>query len=355
MWYNSNFFKYSAKILITLLITYLCLLLLPVFYPVINFFWAFFGPIILGVVLYYVVRPFFERLIKLKFSFYPAILIVFLVLFSMIALITTFLIPIVIKQVHEVATSPTEKIEEVKDVATMGILNTFNLNIYSYAEVKNVVTNFIKEIQQYVFKNIYDILYAVTHIAFLFVITPICLFYFLRDDHKFYKWTLEWIPQSIQPQSEKLMEQIDTTLLIFVSGQVRVASIVTFLTLIGLFIIQIDNLFFLTLFTFFLSLIPYFGTLLSIIPPVLVGLTQNYTQAFLAAGVMISIHLVESNLISPQIMMKRFDIHPLTVMLLVFGSFSLFGVTGPLWITPLYVCCREILVQLYDVYEIEKK
>jgi predicted PurR-regulated permease PerM len=346
MWYNSSFISYSIKILLGLLILSLSLQLLPNLYPILEFVQLFFSPLILGLVLYYIFRPIVSKMLELKLPFFAAIIFVFLFLGAVLALIATFLVPMV-TTLQEVASAPTQKIEEVKE-ATLGFLNVFNLNLFSYDEIKGLITSYLTTIQTYLFSNTYNILSTITHVAFLFGITPFCLFYLLKDDQKFYSWLIEVIPARYRPQSEKTLHHLDQTLLTFFHGQIVVASAVTFMALIGLSLIGIDRLIFLVFLTFLLSLIPYMGTFIAIIPPLLVGLTTSYVMGGLAAAVMITIHLIEANLITPYVMMKRFDVHPLTVILLIVASFSFFGVTGPLWITPFYVFMREVIVQLYE-------
>ncbi|MGE4573433.1 MULTISPECIES: AI-2E family transporter [Parachlamydia] len=349
MWYKSSFIKYATNILLGLLILFLFVKLLPFFYPIVQFVVAFFSPLILGIVLYYMFRPLVQYLTNHHIPSAIAISSIFLILGGIIASIATFLIPTIITSLQEVTTSPAQKIEEVKE-ATISFLNIFNLNLYSYNEVKSLITNFLEKIQQFVFANTYLIISTATHIAFIFVLTPFCLFYLLKDDQKFYGWTMEMIPPVYRPQCEKIFHHLDKTLLTFFNGQIVVAAIVSLMALIGLAIIQIDNLIFLAFLTFLLGLIPYLGTLIAIIPPTLVGLTSSYLMGLTAAIVMTSIHLIEANLITPHVMMKRLDVHPLTIILLIVASFSLFGVTGPLWITPLYVFLREIYTQLSQLY-----
>jgi len=354
MWFLTSFFKNAAKILAVLLILFLIVQLLPYLYPIIDAIFLFFSPVILGVVLYYMFRPLVAKLISMKVPFYGAIAVVFLILGAVVGITAFFLGSVLLPPIQEVAAAPSKKIEEVKQ-ATFGFMHLFNLNLISYPEIRQLVINYVTNIQKFILENTFTIISAVTKFAFLFVMTPFSLFYFLKDDYKFHKWFIETIPMTYRSRVENMLENIDQTLLTFFNGQITVALSVTSLAFVGLLIIWIDNLSFLTFLTFFLALIPYLGTFLAIIPPVLMGLTASYWMALAAGIVMICVHLIEANIITPQVMMKRFDIHPLTVILLVVMSFTLFGITGPLWITPVYVFVREIALQLIDFLKMQEK
>lgn len=346
MWYQHSFFKYAFQILLILLILFLLVKLLPFFYPLLDFIRIFFSPLIMGVVLYYIFRPLFNKMVKYHAPVPLALAVIFLFLAAVIGTLVTFVAPLVLNPIQEVAAAPSEKIEEVKE-ATLGFLNIFNFNLYSYNEIKALVIEYISKFQQTVLKNTFNILSTITHVAFLFVITPFALFYLLKDDHKFYSWVIEAVPTTYRNQAEKILENLDQTLSIFFSGQIMIALCVTGMAFCGLLAIGIDNLAFLTFVTFLFSLIPYLGTFIAIIPPVLAGLASSYLMALAAAVVMVAVHLIEANLITPNVMMKQFDIHPLTVILLVVASFSFFGITGPLWITPVYVFLREVVMEAY--------
>lgn len=347
MWYNSKFFKYSVKILMVLLILLLSFYVLPYFEPIFYFLRFLFSCLLLGIILYYLFRPLKRRLIKMGVPFPVIIIGIFLFLFLIILSFVLFIAPKVIAPLAEVATDPREKAEEVR-AATIGFLNTYNL--YSYEELRKLITSYFTQIQSYIFQNAYGIFSTITHIATILVLTPFTLFYFLKDDTDLHRWFISCIPNNYRSRVEMALEHFDEILLSFFHGQITIAAIVTVMALIGLSLIGLNNVVFITFITFFLSLIPFLGTLLAIIPAVLQGLVSGYSMAILAGVVMTCIHLIEANIITPQVMRRRMDIHPLMIILLIITSFTFFGITGPLWITPFYVLIRELLMDLYEFF-----
>lgn len=347
MWYNSKFFKYSVKILLVLLILSLSFYVLPYFAPIFNFVRFLFSCLLLGIVLYYLFRPLVRYLTKKKVPFPVTITGIFLFLFLILLLVSLFIIPKVLAPIAVVADAPREKAEEVK-AATIGFLSAYNL--YSYEEIRTLITTYFLQIQQYIFQNAYGIFSAITHIATILVLTPFTLFYFLKDDADLHRWFVSCIPNNYRSRVETALEHFDEILLSFFHGQITIASIVTLMALIGLYVIGLENVVFITFITFLLSLIPFLGTLLAIIPAVLQGLATGYSMAILAGVIMTCIHLTEANIITPQVMRRRMDIHPLMIIILIITSFTFFGITGPLWITPFYVLIRELLIDIYEFY-----
>lgn len=347
MWYNSIFFKRSIKILSVLWIVFLFFLVIPYFYPVINFVKYIFSCLIFGIALYYLFRPVVSKLSKYNVPFSISMACIYIFMVILLIIIGIYVLPVLTSPIAEVATRPKEKAHEVQE-ATIGLLSYFNL---PYQEIRALVTSYLVDFQKYLFQNAYEIFSAITHVALMLVLTPFTLYYFMKDDRRFHRWFIDAIPHKYQPSAERILEDVDQTLLAFFHGQLTIASIVTGLALIGLYLIGMENVAFLTFLTFLLSLIPYLGTLLAIIPPTIEGFTISYTTAILAASVMTLIHLTESNIITPQVMMKRFDIHPLTIILLIITSFFFFGLFGPLWITPAYVLIREFISDAASFFE----
>ncbi len=86
----------------------------------------------------------------------------------------------------------------------------------------------------------------------------------------------------------------------------------------------------------FLSLIPYLGVLLAILPPVIVGLGYLTTATFLlTCGIVIGLHLFAMNVLYPTVLGKRLQLNPLavTISLLFWGW--LWGAMGLILAVPL--------------------
>ena len=347
MWYNSGFFKNSVKVLMVLLILLLLFHLIPYFEPVFHFAKFLFSCLLLGIILYYLFRPLVKTLIKKHVPFPLIIAGIFCFLFLLLLLFILFIIPKVIAPIAVVANAPMEKAEKVK-AATIGFLNTYNL--YSYEELRGLINTSFLQIQQYLFQNAYEIFSTLTHIVTILVLTPFTLFYFLKDDVDLHRWFLSCIPNNYRSKAETTLVHLDEILVSFFHGQITIASIVTVMVSVSLYVIGVENVLFIAFITFFLSLIPFLGTFLAIIPAVLQGLATSYFVAIFALVAMTCIHSIEANIITPQVMKRRMDIHPLMIIILIITSFTFFGITGPLWITPFYVLTRELLFELYEFF-----
>ena len=97
----------------------------------------------------------------------------------------------------------------------------------------------------------------------------------------------------------------------------------------------------------FLSLIPYMGVLLALVPPIFVGLGHTDSQNILIiVATVLGLHLIALNLIYPRFLGKRLQLNPLavTIALLVWGA--LWGAMGLLLAIPITAAMRIIFAHV---------
>jgi predicted PurR-regulated permease PerM len=86
----------------------------------------------------------------------------------------------------------------------------------------------------------------------------------------------------------------------------------------------------------FLSLIPYLGVVLAILPPVIVGMGYLTTGTFLLTiGIVIGLHLFAMNVLYPMVLGKRLQLNPLAVTLSLLFWGWLWGAMGLVLAVPL--------------------
>ena len=93
----------------------------------------------------------------------------------------------------------------------------------------------------------------------------------------------------------------------------------------------------------FLSLIPYLGVLLAVVPPLIADLGHLTTATFLiVVAVVLGLHLIAMNVLYPKILGKRLQLNPLavTISLLFWGW--LWGAMGLILAVPIMGACKII-------------
>ena len=151
----------------------------------------------------------------------------------------------------------------------------------------------------------------------------------------------------VQPNSRdafgELLTRIDAGLAGVVRGQLLICVINGALTAVGFALVGLKYWPVLALFATVLSLIPIFGVIVSSVPAVAIGLTQNVGTAFFVLAWIIVIHQIEANFLNPKIMGDSAKIHPVLVIFALVVGEHLFQAKGALLAVP----CMSIAQSLF--------
>lgn len=354
MWYHNSFFRYGAGIILVLLIVLLMYQTSFLFNPFIEFFSALFFPVLFAGILYYVLRPLVRLLESLRIPRFLAILATYLIVLIAIAILSALLGPIIIEQIGVITNIPPEKIDSLREKMS-DLLKFFRLDQYSRINLQDLITAFLKKFYLIVSENVVSTITTITHFAVWLIITPFILYYMLKDDRTANRLWMRLVPKKYHPEGNALVEEIDAVLSTYITGQLLVACSLGFLLFIGYLIIGLNNAFILALFATVCITIPVFGSFIALIPALLVGLTSSPFMGLKVILVMLVAQILESNFISPQILARRLNIHPLVLLLILLASGSLYGILGLFLATPVFAALRTIIAHAYKFYRDDKR
>ena len=119
------------------------------------------------------------------------------------------------------------------------------------------------------------------------------------------------------------------------------------ITYIGLRIVGLDFALFFAMFTAIAMIIPYFGALLSSIPPIVYAFTVSPGKALIVAIIYIVAHQVESNIIQPLVVARSVELHPAVVAVGVVAVDRLFGFVGLIVAVPILATVRILIQELW--------
>jgi predicted PurR-regulated permease PerM len=104
---------------------------------------------------------------------------------------------------------------------------------------------------------------------------------------------------------------------------------------VGLTILGVDYAIVFAVFTALLVLIPYFGAIISAIPPTLFALTDSPGKALLVLAVFVGVHQLEGNVIIPLVYARTVKLHPAVIAVGVVIIGELLGIVGLLVAVPI--------------------
>lgn len=141
-----------------------------------------------------------------------------------------------------------------------------------------------------------------------------------------------------------LLRELNRGLSGVIRGQLVICLVNGVLTWIGLFALGVKFAFVLAVIAAALSLIPVFGTIISTIPCVLIGLTQSITTGLLVLGWIMLIHFVEGNILNPKIIGSSARIHPALIVFALIAGEHTYGILGALLAVPIASVIQTIFL-----------
>lgn len=155
-------------------------------------------------------------------------------------------------------------------------------------------------------------------------------------------------PEETQPQIGQLLSELNRGLSGVIRGQLVICLVNGVLTWLGLFIFQVKFAFVLGVIAGVLSLIPVFGTIISTIPCVLIGLAQSFTTGVAVLVWILVIHFIEGNILNPKIIGTTARIHPAIIIFALLAGEHTYGIIGALLAVPIASIVQTLFLFFKD-------
>ena len=182
-----------------------------------------------------------------------------------------------------------------------------------------------------------------------FAMIPVFLFYFLLEKRGIENHWTRYLPiheSSIKEELVFILKSINEYLILFFRGQVLVALCDGALLTVGFLVMGLDFAVLLGITAGLLSIVPFLGVAISIIPALILAAVQfgDWFHPGLVVGLFAFVQLMEGLFISPRIMGDRVGLHPLTIIIAVMiGTTLMGGIIGGILAIPLTAALRVLM------------
>lgn len=332
------------------------------------------APFLVSLVMAYILNPFVRKLVQRNVPRPWAVLVVFLVGFTIFIL---FVVPFMLTMVAEAG----DLIVRLGNLDVKKLADNYKalgLDFYAkfanYPQVKPYIDDFVqsdrlrelaaqgvilvKDGAVNTFKKMFAFLGGAFSGMFNMFFIPILVFYILLDMDEIYAGFKMLIPRDYRPRTLSILGKLDEQLSSLLRGQLLANSIFAVLMTFGIWISGLNFFFFLGLFAGIANFIPYLGGLFTVIFALLLAITQfGFSAALLATMIKVAIAVaviqsIDGWYLQPYVVGENAGLHPLTVMLALTIAGSLAGIPGMVLAVPaaviLKVLGRELYHELYD-------
>lgn len=176
-------------------------------------------------------------------------------------------------------------------------------------------------------------IFSTTLQVFLIVVASA---YFLNDFPKIIANFRRFVPLRYRAVYGDLGRKLDLAVGGYLRGQLLIAVVLGIFLYLGLILIGIPLALPISFLAAILNIVPYLGPIVGAVPAVLLGLTTAtpFTSAILVVVLFIVANQLEGNLLSPFILSKSTNLHPVTVLIAITLGLGAFGLVGAIFAVP---------------------
>lgn len=310
-----------------------------------------FPPLVVSMILVYLLNPLVSGMERRGVARIWGTLITYLLFLGIVGTLVTITVPVVAEQVESFTRQGPSLINEVsRDVRDFA--DRIGLPIATTAPEGQGVLDF--------FGRLVSFTQGLFGAAVVFVVGPILAFYFLVDLPKIKRGLRAMIPARRRAEFEIVLEKIGRAIGGFFRGQLLVALFVGIASSLVLWAVGLPFWAVVGLVAGLFNLIPLIGPFIAAIVAVLIAFTTDATGGGLldlepgwplavGSGVaLLIVQQIDNHIMSPNIVARTVNLHPVTVMLGLLAGGTLLGLWGMLLAVPVLASVKILLLHYWD-------
>lgn len=311
-----------------------------------------FPPLVLAMIVVYLLNPLITRMERRGIARIWGTLITYVIAVGIIGTILSFLVPVVADQVQSFTRQGPSLIDEVtrsiRDIA--GRLG-FQIQQTAPTGGEGVVD---------LFGRLVSFTQGVFSAALVFIVGPILAFYLLVDLPKIKRGLRAMIPARRRREVESVTEKIGRAIGGFFRGQLLVATFVGLASALALWIVGLPFWAVVGLVSGLFNLIPLVGPFIGGFVAVIVAFTTDagaggllnlepgWPLAVGSAVALLIVQQIDNHILSPNIVARTVNLHPVTVMLGLLAGGTLLGLWGMLLAVPVLASMKILMLHAWD-------
>ena len=308
-----------------------------------------FPPLGLAILIIYLLNPIVNRLEQRRVPRLWGTILAYIVVVGIVTIVVVAASPFIADQAEELSSEwpafKEELVASVEDAANV-VEDRINVNVDTTElhclldvageeapteEQCDEVTKAFRERIAGSAERLTEIGSSVIEILLIFVLAPLLALYLLIDLPQLQRDVLNLIPESHRAEVADVASKVGRTVGGFFRGQLLVALIVGVMSSLGFLAIDLKFWLVIGALAGFTNLIPLVGPFIGGGLGFLVGtVTDNVTTGLKAALVALVVQQIDNHVISPNVMKRTVQIHPVTVMLSLLAGGTLAGFWGVL-------------------------
>lgn len=326
-----------------------------IFHPLIVILSTVAPPAIIAFIIFYLMNPIVNLLEKIRIKRLWGIIIIILSIGGIITGLVFLALPSIQKQANDLIVDIPKYVEQIggdiQNITDDSFLESTYDKGYEWVQsTLSDVPNAIKNYTGDVYEGFVNVANTVTNVFVALFTFPFVLFFLLKDGDAFKRFFLRILPPKFRSDADQILHNMDQQVGSYIRGQIIVAICIGILLYIGYLIIGLDFAITLAIIAALTSVVPYIGPIIAISPAIVIALVDSPFMLLKLAIVWAIVQFSEGNFISPNVMGRTMQIHPLTIIFVLLIGGNLFGIVGIILGIPGYAILKVLVTYLFKKF-----
>ncbi|MBI4703074.1 MAG: AI-2E family transporter [Deltaproteobacteria bacterium] len=193
-----------------------------------------------------------------------------------------------------------------------------------------------------------ELIAGVSRGVFYFFITLMLAGYLMHSYERIHGFVRSMWPEHRRAAFDRFLVRVDRGMAGVVRGQLLICLVNGILSAVGFWIFDVKYWPILACVAAAMSIIPIFGSILSSVPAVAIGLTDGLPTALGVLVWIVGIHQLEANLLNPKIIGDQAKIHPVLVVFALLLGEHFFRIAGALLAVPCLCLAQAVFLHFRE-------
>lgn len=271
------------------------------------------------------------------------VILVYILLFSIVGLSISFLIPPLMEQFRDLYLKLPEYSQRIEQ-SLQGVKDYFQTqgNILDIQNLIGQSNSSFPEISGNLFSKTVGVFSGFVSTIVVFAL----VFYMSVKQDGINNFVALVVPKKHEEYALSLTSRIKAKIGRWMTGQLLLMVIIFALDFLGFYFIGVPYALSLAIFAGLMEIVPYVGPIVSAIPAVILGLTISPTTGLMVVILVFAVQQFENHVIVPQIMKKALGLDPIAVILALLIGLKLGGVLGAILAIPIATTIGVVIEDL---------
>jgi predicted PurR-regulated permease PerM len=310
-------------------------------------------PFVIAGFITYLLHPIVEKLHEKGLSRGWAIILIYIVFFGGTGFALYKGIPAMIDQLKDLSESAPMFAEQYR-----GWIQTLQSHTREWPDglqtkLNDEIDAFEKRLDS-LLSAIVNVLVDFLNSAVILTIIPFIAFYMLKDFPLIKRSVWYMTPRSWRRKGTLFLRDVDKSLGSYIRGQLLVCIIIGCISALLFWIFHLKYPLLLGFIIGVTNVIPYFGPFIGAVPAVIIAATTSGKLVIITLVIVFGLQFLEGNILSPFIVGKSLQMHPLVIMFAITAGGEIGGMLGLILAVPVLVILKAGIIHAKNHFASDK-